>query len=55
MASHMEWHLLVQEEADWVRLFLFENKVKNRKENYMNAFNNLFRFSKLGSTNPNTD
>jgi len=29
MASHMEWHLPVREEADWLRLFLFENKVEN--------------------------
>jgi len=29
MASHMEWHLLVQEEADWLRPFLFKNKVGN--------------------------
>jgi len=25
----MEWHVPVQEEADWLRQFLFENKVKN--------------------------
>ena len=29
MASHMEWQLPVQEEADWLRLFLFEFEVKN--------------------------
>ena len=29
MASCMEWHVPVQEEADWLRQFLFENKVKN--------------------------
>ena len=28
MASRMEWHLPVQEEADWLWLFLFENKVE---------------------------
>ena len=27
MASHIEWYLPVQEEADWLRLFLFENKL----------------------------
>jgi len=25
----MAWHLPVQEEADWLRLFLLENKVGN--------------------------
>ena len=25
MASRIEWHLPVQEEADWLRLLLFEN------------------------------
>ena len=29
MASHMEWHLPVQEEADWLRLLLFENEVRS--------------------------
>ena len=29
MTSCMEWHLPVQEEADWLRQFLFENKVYN--------------------------
>jgi len=28
MASRMEWHLPVQEEANWLRLFLLENKVE---------------------------
>ena len=28
MASRMEWHMPVQEEADWLRLFMFENKVE---------------------------
>jgi len=25
----MDWHLPVQEEADWLRLLLFENEVGN--------------------------
>ena len=29
MASYKEWHLSVQEEADWTRLLLFENEVGN--------------------------
>jgi len=29
MASRVEWHLPVQKKADWLRQFLFENKVKN--------------------------
>ena len=36
MASRMEWHLPVQEEANWLRLFLL---LKYRKESYKNAFN----------------
>jgi len=32
MASHMEWHLPVQEEADWLRPLLFKNKVGNITE-----------------------
>jgi len=28
MASRMEWHQPVQEEADWLRLLLFENEVE---------------------------
>ena len=28
MASRMEWQLPVQEEADWLRLFLVENKAE---------------------------
>ena len=28
----------VQEEADWLRLFLFENKFKILQKSYMNAF-----------------
>jgi len=59
MASCMEWHLPVQEEADWLRLFLFENKVGNIADSYMNSFNKPCSFlshtSKLGSACPNTD
>jgi len=40
----MKWHLPVQEEADWLRLFLFENKVENIAESYKNAFNKPFSF-----------
>jgi len=29
MASHMECHLPVQEEADWLKLLLLENEVEN--------------------------
>jgi len=29
MASRMEWHVPVQEEVDWLRHLLFENRVKN--------------------------
>ena len=29
MASHMEWHQPVQEEADWLRLLLLKNEVRN--------------------------
>jgi len=29
MASCIEWHLPVQEEADWLRLSLFKNEVEN--------------------------
>jgi len=29
MASHMEWHLPVQEKADWLQLLLFKNKAGN--------------------------
>ena len=32
MASRMEWHLPVQEEADWLRLLLFKNEVENIKK-----------------------
>jgi len=32
MVSNMEWHLPVQEEADWLRLLLFENEVENIKK-----------------------
>jgi len=35
-ASHIKWHLPVQEEADWLRLLLFENKY--RKDSYITAF-----------------
>jgi len=28
MASHMDWHLPAQEEADWLRLLLLENEGK---------------------------
>jgi len=28
MASCIEWHLPVQEEADWLRLLLLENKYR---------------------------
>ena len=28
MASRVEWYLPEQEETDWLRLLLFENKVK---------------------------
>ena len=35
----MEWHLPVQEEADWLRLF--ENEVENITKNNMNAFTKL--------------
>ena len=42
MASRMEWHLLVQEEAAWLRL---ENKVRNIADSYMNAFNKPCSFS----------
>jgi len=55
MASHMEWYLPEQEEADWIRLF--QNKY--HKESYMNAFNKPCSFlshtSKLGNAHPNTD
>jgi len=61
MASRMEWHRPVQEEADWLRLFLFENKVENiaKRATRMNS-TNLVRFypttpPKLGSAHPNTD
>ena len=30
MASCMEWHLPVQEEADWLRLFLFKLEISPR-------------------------
>jgi len=50
MASRMEWHLLVQEEADLLRLFLFENKVENiAKRAKKNAFNKPSSF--LSHTN----
>ena len=39
MASHMVWHLPVQEEADWLRLLLFGNQVIMIVDSYMNAFN----------------
>ena len=28
MVSRMQWHLPAQEEADWLRLFLLENKIE---------------------------
>ena len=60
MASHMEWHLPVQEEADWLRLFLFENKVGNiaKKAKLMHSTNHVHFYptpAKLGSARPNTD
>jgi len=30
MASRVEWHQPVKEEADWLRLFLFENETAPR-------------------------
>jgi len=36
MASHMEWHLPVQEEADWLRLI--KNKAVKYQDSYMKAF-----------------
>ena len=61
MASRMEWHLPVQEEVDWLRLFLFENKVENiaKRATRMHS-TNLIHFypttpAKLGSARPNTD
>ena len=51
MASHVEWHQPVKEEADWLRLFLFENKTATRMHS-----TNLVRFhpspAKLGSACP---
>jgi len=29
MASFMDWYLPVQEEIEWLRLFLFKNEGKN--------------------------
>jgi len=62
MASHIKWHLPVQEEVDWLRLFLFENKkVKNiaKRATRMHSTNPV-RFypttpAKFGSVRPNTD
>jgi len=31
MASRIGWHLPVQEEADWLRLLLFENEVERKQ------------------------
>ena len=53
MASHMEWHLPVQEEADWLWLFLFENEAGNIADSYTNAFNKPCPTPiKLGSAHP---
>ena len=57
----MEWQLPVQvQEADWLRLLLFENKVKNIAKRATRVHSiNLVRFyptpAKLGSAHPNTD
>ena len=56
----MEWHLPVQEKADWLRSFLFENKVGNTAKTAISMHSNyLVHFyptpAKLGSTHPNTD
>ena len=57
MASRMEWHLPVQEEADWLRLFLFKNKVENiaKRATRMHS-TNLIHFyptpAKLGGAHP---
>jgi len=32
MASRKNWHLPLPEEADWLRLLLFENEVENIKD-----------------------
>jgi len=61
MASRMEWHQPVQEEADWLRLFLFENKVENitKRATRMHSTNLVCFYpttpAKLGSTRLNTD
>ena len=58
--SHMVWCLPVQEEADWLRLYLFGKKVENiiKRATRMHS-TNLVRFypttAKLGSARPNTD
>ena len=35
MASRIEWHLPVQEEADWLRLFLLENILLRELHEYI--------------------
>jgi len=51
MAFHTEWE---QEETDWLRLLLFENK--DHKDGYINVLNNfsfiLFYTSKTDSAHP---
>ena len=44
MASRIEWHLPVQEETDWLRLFLFENEVENitKKATWIHLSNSPF-------------
>ena len=38
---HMEWHLPVEEEADWLRLFLFKDEVRNIAKTVMNDIINI--------------
>jgi len=47
MASCIEWHLPVQGEADWLRLFLFKNEVENIKYHKVSNMNEFIKLSFL--------